>query len=150
SRSMVSKIIKLRYYWPLMHNDGKALIQRCEACQIHSSISRKPKQEMTFITSTLPFSQCRIDIVGPLPMAPRGARFLVIAIEYFTKWVEAKSLVSIMGKHIEEFYTPMFYFGLSSLSKWAVEVTNRDIVRGMERRLEKTHQGWMDELLQVL
>ncbi|GKG28291.1 hypothetical protein Tco_0406618, partial [Tanacetum coccineum] len=42
----------------------------------------------------------------------------------------------------------MFYFGLSSLSKWAVEVTNRDIVKGMERRLGKTHQGWMDELPQ--
>ncbi|GJV71591.1 reverse transcriptase domain-containing protein [Tanacetum coccineum] len=56
SRSMVSKIIKLGYYWPLMHNDVKALIQRCEACQIHSSISRKPKQEMTSITSAWPFS----------------------------------------------------------------------------------------------
>ncbi|GJU32915.1 reverse transcriptase domain-containing protein [Tanacetum coccineum] len=55
-RSVVSKITRLGYYWPSMHNDAKTLIQRCEACQIHSSIPRKPKQEMTSITSAWPFS----------------------------------------------------------------------------------------------
>ncbi|GKA79607.1 reverse transcriptase domain-containing protein [Tanacetum coccineum] len=48
--------MKIGYYWPLMHNDAKELIQRCKACQIHSSIPRKPKQEMTSITSAWPFS----------------------------------------------------------------------------------------------
>ncbi|GKC76771.1 reverse transcriptase domain-containing protein [Tanacetum coccineum] len=38
-----------------------------------------------------------------LPMAPGGTRFLVVAIDYFTKWVEAKPLVSITGKHMEKF-----------------------------------------------
>ncbi|GKE13712.1 reverse transcriptase domain-containing protein [Tanacetum coccineum] len=89
---------------------------------------------MTSITLAWPFSQWVIDIVGPLSMASGGARFLVVAIDYFTKWVEAKPLVSTTGKHMEKF----------------VEVTNRDIVKGMDRRLGKTHQGWMDELPQVL
>nr|GEW61905.1 reverse transcriptase domain-containing protein [Tanacetum cinerariifolium] len=56
-RSVVSKIIRLGYYWPSMHKDAKGLIQRCETCQIHSSIHRKPKQEMTSIMSAWPFSQ---------------------------------------------------------------------------------------------
>ncbi|GKF85566.1 reverse transcriptase domain-containing protein, partial [Tanacetum coccineum] len=102
-RSVVSKIMKLGYYWPSMHIDAKAKIQKCEACQIHSSVPRMPKQDMTSITSAWPFSQWGIDIVGPLPMAPGGARFLVVAIDYFTKWVEAKPLVSITGKHMEKF-----------------------------------------------
>ncbi|GJZ97772.1 reverse transcriptase domain-containing protein [Tanacetum coccineum] len=55
-RLVVSKITKLGYYWPSMHNYAKELIQVCEACQIHSSIPRKPKQEMTSITSIWPFS----------------------------------------------------------------------------------------------
>ncbi|GKB30960.1 reverse transcriptase domain-containing protein [Tanacetum coccineum] len=83
--------------------------------------------------------RCGIDIVGPLPMAPRGARFLVVAIDYFTKWVEAKPLVSTMGKHIEKF-----------VWEHIVEVTNHDIVKGIEQRLGKTHQGWVDELPHVL
>ncbi|GJU93574.1 reverse transcriptase domain-containing protein [Tanacetum coccineum] len=100
SRSVVSKIMKQGYYWPSMHNDAKALIQRCEACRIYSSIPRKPKQEMKSITSASPISQWGIDIVGPLPMALGGARFLVVATDYFTKWVEAKLLVSTMRKNI--------------------------------------------------
>ena len=31
-----------------------------------------------------------------------------------------------------------------------VEVTNRDIINGIERRLGRSHQGWVDELPQVL
>ncbi|GJT87703.1 reverse transcriptase domain-containing protein [Tanacetum coccineum] len=102
-RSVVSKIIRLGYYCPSMHKDAKGLIQRCETCQIHSLIPRKPKQEMISIMSTWPFSQWGIDILGPLTMAPGGARFLVVAINYFTKWVEAKLLTSTTGKHMERF-----------------------------------------------
>ncbi|GKE09755.1 reverse transcriptase domain-containing protein [Tanacetum coccineum] len=69
-RSVVSKIIRLGYYWPSMHKDAKSLIQKCETCQIHSPILRKPKQEMTSIMSAWPFLQWGIDIVGPLSIAP--------------------------------------------------------------------------------
>ncbi|GJZ97111.1 reverse transcriptase domain-containing protein [Tanacetum coccineum] len=63
-RSVVSKITRLEYYWPSMHKDAKELIHKCEACQIYSLVPRKPKQEMTSITSAWPFSQWGIDIVG--------------------------------------------------------------------------------------
>ncbi|GJR40950.1 reverse transcriptase domain-containing protein [Tanacetum coccineum] len=96
-RLVVSKITRLGYYWPSMHKDAKELIHKCEACQIYSSVPRKPKQERTSITSAWPFSQWGIDIVGPLLIAPRGARFLVVAIDYFTKWVEAKPLISMVA-----------------------------------------------------
>ncbi|GKC26692.1 reverse transcriptase domain-containing protein [Tanacetum coccineum] len=50
-----------------------------------------------------PFSQWGIDIVGPLPIAPGGTRFLAMAIDYFTKWVKAKLLISTTRKHMEKF-----------------------------------------------
>ncbi|GJV30803.1 reverse transcriptase domain-containing protein [Tanacetum coccineum] len=107
-RSVVSKITRLGYYWPSMHKDAKELIHKCKACQIYSSVRRKPKQEMTSIMSSWPFSQWGIDIVGPLPTALGGARFLV------------------------------------------VEVTNREIIKGMVQRLGKAHQAWINELPLVL
>nr|GEV33696.1 reverse transcriptase domain-containing protein [Tanacetum cinerariifolium] len=55
-RSVVSKIIRLGYYWSSMHKDAKGLIWRCETCQIHSPIPKKLKQEMTSIMSTWPLS----------------------------------------------------------------------------------------------
>ncbi|GKA54669.1 reverse transcriptase domain-containing protein [Tanacetum coccineum] len=185
-RSVVSKITRLGYYWPSMHKDAKELIHKCEACQIYSSVPRKPKQEMTSITSAWPFSQWGIDIVGPLPTAPGGARFLVVAIDYFTKWVEAKPLISTTGRHMEKFVWehivcrfgrpqiiisdngkqfaegtfPVFCKKLRTLQAFTsvyhpqangqVEVTNREIVKGMERRLGMAHQAWVDELPQVL
>jgi hypothetical protein len=102
-RSVVSKIMKLGYYWPSMHRDATDIIHKCEAFQIHSNVPRLPKQDMTFVTSAWPFSQWGIDIVGPQPMAPGGVKFLVVAIDYFTKWVEAKTLASVTGRHMEKF-----------------------------------------------
>ncbi|GJZ77062.1 retrovirus-related pol polyprotein from transposon TNT 1-94 [Tanacetum coccineum] len=40
-------------------------------------------------------------IVGPLPKALGKVKFLIVTVDYFTKWVEAKPLASITGKHVE-------------------------------------------------
>ncbi|GKA21760.1 reverse transcriptase domain-containing protein [Tanacetum coccineum] len=44
-----------------------------------------------------------IDIVGPLPEAPERVKFLIVAVDYFTKWVEAKPLANFTRKHVERF-----------------------------------------------
>ena len=41
-----------------------------------------------------------IDIVGPLPLGKRQVKFLLVAIDYFTKWVEAEPLVVIIKDKI--------------------------------------------------
>ncbi|KAI3691521.1 hypothetical protein L2E82_49884 [Cichorium intybus] len=58
---------------------------------------------MTGISSPWPFYQWGIDIVGPFPEAPGRVKFLVVAIDYFTKWVEAEPLASISGRTIIKF-----------------------------------------------
>ncbi|GJS70476.1 reverse transcriptase domain-containing protein [Tanacetum coccineum] len=87
---------------------------------------------MTSITSSWPFSQWGIDIVGPMPTTPGGARFLVVAIDYFTKWVKAKPLISITGKHMKKF---VWEHIVCRFGRPQVEVTNREIIKGMERSL---------------
>ena len=42
-----------------------------------------------------PFVQLGLDILGPFPMGTRQMEFLVVGIDYFTKWVEAKTLAKI-------------------------------------------------------
>ena len=55
---------------------------------------------MTAITSLWPFSPWGIDIVGPLPQGKRQVKFLLVDIDYSTKWVEAEALPAIMEEKI--------------------------------------------------
>ena len=41
--------------------------------------------------------------MGPFPTTMRQLKFLVVGINYFTKWVEAEALATIMEKNIRSF-----------------------------------------------
>ena len=47
-----------------------------------------------------PFAQWRLDIMGPFPTAIRQLKFLVVGIDYFTKWAKAEALATITEKNI--------------------------------------------------
>ena len=55
------------------------------------------------ITTPWPFAQWGIDIVDPLPLGKCQVKFLLIAIDYFTKWVEAEALAKITEAKIRSF-----------------------------------------------
>ncbi|XP_070011110.1 uncharacterized protein [Nicotiana sylvestris] len=51
-----------------------------------------------------PFVAWGMDIIGPIELAAsNGHRFLLIAIDYFTKWVEAKTFKSVTKKAVVDF-----------------------------------------------
>ena len=50
-----------------------------------------------------PFTQRGLDIMGPFPTVVRQLKFLVVGIDYFTKWVEAEALETITEKNIRSF-----------------------------------------------
>ena len=52
---------------------------------------------------TGPFHTWGIDILGPFPLAVRQMKYLVVAIEYFTKWIEAEPVAQITAHRIENF-----------------------------------------------
>ena len=58
---------------------------------------------MTAITSPWPFAQWEIDIMRPLPQGKRQIKFLLVAIDYFTKWVEAEGLATIIEAKVQSF-----------------------------------------------
>ena len=55
------------------------------------------------MTAPWSFTQWGLDIMGPFPTTVRQLKFLVVGIDYFTKWVEAKPLATIMEKSIRNF-----------------------------------------------
>nr|GEX25857.1 reverse transcriptase domain-containing protein [Tanacetum cinerariifolium] len=96
-RSVVAKAIWLGYYWPTMHRDARDMIQKCNDCQIHRPITRSPQQPLIPITAPWPFYQWGIDIDGPFPEGPGKVKFLIVVMDYFTKWIEAKAVATITG-----------------------------------------------------
>jgi len=69
--------------------------QRCNQCQKHVDCHHAPLEELRSIHSPWPFHTWGIDILGPFPLAIRQMKYPVVAIEYFTKWVEAELVAKI-------------------------------------------------------
>ena len=55
------------------------------------------------ISSPWPFAQWGLDILGPFPRATGNRRFVLVAIDYFTKWAEAKALTNIRDVDVKKF-----------------------------------------------
>nr|GEU72701.1 reverse transcriptase domain-containing protein [Tanacetum cinerariifolium] len=103
TRSLVAKALRTRYYWLTMHKDAKALIRACQDCQVYRPVPRNPQQKLTLITSLWPFYKWGIDIARPFFEGPGKVKFLIVAIDYFTKWIEAKLVATITGNQIKKF-----------------------------------------------
>lgn len=62
--------------------------------------SKGPLAPITSISSLWPFYQWGIDIVGSFPDALGKINYLVVAVDYFTKWIEAEPLACISGRQM--------------------------------------------------
>ena len=102
-KSLVNKAIRIGNFWPTMQVDAIELVKKCDRCQRYSNVQRLPTEKLTAISSPWPFAQWGIDIVGPLPQGKGQVKFLLVAIDYFTKWVEAEALATITKVRIQNF-----------------------------------------------
>nr|GEV37903.1 reverse transcriptase domain-containing protein [Tanacetum cinerariifolium] len=103
TRPVVAKALRTGYYWPTMHKDARTLIRACQDCQVHKSVLRNPQQKLTPITSLWLFYKWRIEIAGPFLEGPGKDKFLIVAMDYFTKWIEEKPVATITGNPVKKF-----------------------------------------------
>uniref|UniRef100_A0A2N9GHT1 Integrase catalytic domain-containing protein n=1 Tax=Fagus sylvatica TaxID=28930 RepID=A0A2N9GHT1_FAGSY len=93
----------LGYWCPYMQSDAVRYVRKCDKCQRFAPRIHQPAWELNLLSSPWPFAQWSLDIVGPLPQAPGNKKFLIVATDYFTKWIEAEPLT-----HIREVDTKRF------------------------------------------
>ncbi|KAL0378351.1 UNVERIFIED_CONTAM: hypothetical protein Sradi_3140600 [Sesamum radiatum] len=100
ARSLARKVLRLGYYWPTMVKDASSLVQKCSPCQRHTNYQHNPAVYMKTVESPCPFDMWGMDIVGKLPRAAGQKEYLIVAVDYFTKWVEAEPLAKIGEKEV--------------------------------------------------
>jgi hypothetical protein len=103
ARALQRKIVRVGYYWPSMKADACKFVQSCDKCQRFANLLHSPPVELVPMTAPWPFAQWGLDIMGPFPIGRRQLKFLVVAIDYFTKWVEAEPLATITERNIQNF-----------------------------------------------
>jgi transposase InsO family protein len=90
------------YYWPGMKDDIVEYVRSCKTCQQRQRRSGEaPLQPIH--KQPIPFYQVGIDVMGPLPKTLTGKRYIVIAVDHFTKWVEARAISEADAQSITQF-----------------------------------------------
>ncbi|GKA78367.1 reverse transcriptase domain-containing protein [Tanacetum coccineum] len=102
-RRAVHKAINAGYFWPSIHQNTNNEVSSCDSCQVYTPVPKLPKNDMISVTSAWPFRKYGMEIVGPLLEAPGKIKYLIVAVDYFTKWIEAKAVTSITGKQVKNF-----------------------------------------------
>ena len=102
-RALAARALRAGYYWAMMREDCKKDDQCCKQCPQYADWHKAPPEELKSIYSLWPFHTWGIDILGPFPFAIRQMKYLVVAIEYFTKSIEAEPVAQITARKIESF-----------------------------------------------
>jgi hypothetical protein len=91
------------------------MVKSCKACQFHAKQIHTPAQALQMIPPSWPFTVWGVDILGPFPRAVGGYHFLFVAIDKFTKWLEATRVVNItQGAAVAFLRSIVYRFGVPS------------------------------------
>lgn len=97
SRSLVAKAFRHGFYWPTTLEDAESLVLKCEGCQHFSKRSHQPASALRTIPIAWPFAVWGLDMVGPFKTARGGMTHLLVAVDKFTKWIEARPIKKLDG-----------------------------------------------------
>lgn len=87
-RKKTLSVLKARYYWI---NRNRSVLDWCRNCKV--CCSRKGPRKRQHGPAQLylvgaPMERVAVDIVGPLPVTEQGNKYMLVAMDYFTKWPE--------------------------------------------------------------
>ena len=131
SKSLVAKAFCHGFYWLTAHVDAEDPVSRCDGCQKFARRAHVPAQELRMIPITWPFAVWGLDIVGPFKISKDKKAHLLVAVDKFTKWVEAEPVSKCDATTAVQFMKKViFHFGFphniitdngTNLSKGAME-----------------------------
>ena len=96
------KILDCGFYWPRLFHDSYTFCKSCERCQMTGSLSSRNQMPLTPILVCEIFDIWGIDFMGPFPSS-FGNLYILLAVDYVSKWVEAKATRTDDAKVVVDF-----------------------------------------------
>jgi hypothetical protein len=104
SRPSLGKVFRQGFYWPKEASDAADLVQKCENCQKCARDQKQPSSLTQLIQPTWILQRWGLDLLGPLPPAQGNLKYVVVAGEYFSKWIKAKPPATITSATVQKFF----------------------------------------------
>nr|GEY78058.1 reverse transcriptase domain-containing protein [Tanacetum cinerariifolium] len=101
------KVFDFRFYWPTIYRDAQDMVKSCDACQRQGKISQRDEMPQNSIQVCEIFNVWGIDFIGPFSCL-RGNKYIHMAVNYLSKWVEAKSLPTKDARVVCKFLKSLF------------------------------------------
>ncbi|XP_020222101.1 uncharacterized protein LOC109804683 [Cajanus cajan] len=163
ARTTATKLVRAGYYSPTMGTDCAMFVKKCQPCQKHDNLIHQPVEQLHCILPAWPFATWGADILGPFPVAKGQCKFLIVAVDLFTKWIEAEPLACISAHQVQKFLwrTIITRFGVPHTlhkvtsvehpqTNGQAESANKVILTELKKRLGEAKGAWAEQLPEVL
>nr|GEY49860.1 reverse transcriptase domain-containing protein [Tanacetum cinerariifolium] len=101
------KVFDSGFYWPTIYRDAHDLVTRCDTCQRQGKISQRNEMPQNAIQVCEIFDVWGIEFMGPFPSS-RGNKYILVAVDYLSKWVESKALPTNDARVVVKFLKSLF------------------------------------------
>ncbi|GJT58482.1 reverse transcriptase domain-containing protein [Tanacetum coccineum] len=101
------KVFDVGFYWPTIYKDAFEFVKSCDACQRQGKISQRDEMPQNTIQVCEIFDVWGIDFMGPFSSS-RGNKYILVAVDYLSKWVEAKALPTNDARVVVKFLKSLF------------------------------------------
>ncbi|CAN6559826.1 unnamed protein product [Malus baccata var. baccata] len=96
------KVLESGFYWPSLFKDAFEFCVTCDRCQRTGNLSPRNQMPQTPILVVEIFDVWGIDFMGPFPSS-HGFLYILLAVDYVSKWVEAKATKTNDSKVVSDF-----------------------------------------------
>nr|GEZ69232.1 reverse transcriptase domain-containing protein [Tanacetum cinerariifolium] len=101
------KVFDAGFFWPTIYKDTQDLVKSCDSSQCQGKISQKDEMPQNVIQVYEIFDVWGIDFMGPFPSSI-GNRYILLEVDYLSKWVEAKALPTNDARVVVKFLKSFF------------------------------------------
>ncbi len=98
------KILRAGYFWPSIFKDCILVVHSCHEWQIYQWKMHAPPAPLHPVVTVGPFAKWGIDYVTCNPRSAGGHGYIIVAVDYFTKWAEAMPTLSEDGHTAAQFF----------------------------------------------